>query len=108
MAADAGRQQLIRGQRVAGEQHADQLADVEPHADSPSQRDLLRGVAADRRILEIEVGERDARRAEADMPDPARREVRPQLAVLHHATRVVAAERYQVEIALRERENFGL
>ncbi len=108
MAADAGRQQLIRRQRIAGEQHADQLVDVEAHADRAAQGDLLRGVAADHWIVEIEVRERDTGRAEADMPDAACREVRAQLAVFHDAPRVVAAERDQVEVALRKGEDFRL
>ena len=47
VAADARRQQLVGRQRIAGEQHADQLVDVEAHADRAAQRDLLRRVAAD-------------------------------------------------------------
>src|SRR4029079_13036823 len=64
--------------------------------------------AADRRVVEVEVGERDTRRAEAKMPYAARGEVRTQLAVFHHALRVVAAERHVIEIALREREDLRL
>ena len=78
--------------------------DVEPEPDRAAQRDPLLRVAADDRIVEVEIRVEQRRHRVADVPDAARRVLGLELAVLQQALRRAAAEQRVVEIALLERE----
>ena len=71
VAGHARRHGLRREDRLSLAHHPDLLLGVVGHADRAPQRDLVRGVAADHRVLHVEVGVRDGRQDAAG--EPARR-----------------------------------
>ena len=72
---------LVAGTRAAFEDDADELVHVVAHADRAAQRDLLRRVAADHRVLHVEVGPARVGPQQRFVPDAFRGELGPELAV---------------------------
>ena len=105
VAGNVRRNGLRRRERLARAQHADLLVDVVRHADRAPQRDLVRRVAADDRILHVEVRIRDRGLDAARERDALLGEARLQLvARVEHVRHEVGRHRHVVEIALLEGE----
>ena len=105
VAGDVRRHRLRGRHGLARAQDADLLVDVVGHADRAPQRDLVRRVAADDRILhvEIRIGDRrlDAARERDALLDEAR--LQP-VARIEHVRHEIGRHRHVVEIALLEGE----
>ena len=80
---------------------------LKPIAIARRKRYLRVRIAADERVVHVEVGERERRRAEAKMRDALACELGLELAVVEHAPHVVAAEREQSRLPCMNASSCG-